>query len=43
MERTRGLEPFIKRLTDGQKADISKKFEIYHNTGRLTGGVAKAA
>ena len=38
-----GLEPFIERLTKGQKADISKKFEIYHNTGRLKGGAAKAA
>ena len=39
----KGLEPFIERLTDGQKADISKNFEIYHNTGRLKGGAAKAA
>ena len=39
----KGLEPFIERLTDGQKADISKKLEIYHNTGRLKGGAAKAA
>ena len=39
----KGLQPFIERLTDGQKADISKKFEIYHNTGRLKGGAAKAA
>ena len=39
----KGLEPFIERLTEGQKADISKKFEIYHNTGRLKGGAAKAA
>ena len=39
----KGLEPFIERLTEGKKADISKKFEIYHNTGRLKGGAAKAA
>ena len=39
----KGLEPFIERLPEGQKADISKKFEIYHNTGRLKGGAAKAA
>ena len=39
----KGLEPFIERLTDGQKADINKKFEICHNTGRLQGGAAKAA
>ena len=39
----KGLQPFIERLTDGQKADISKKFEIYHNTGRLKVGAAKAA
>jgi hypothetical protein len=39
----KGLEPFIEKLTDGQKADINKKFEIYHNTGRLKGGAAKAA
>ena len=38
-----GLEPFIERLTKGQTADISKTFEIYHNTGRLKGGAAKAA
>jgi hypothetical protein len=38
-----GLEPFIERLTDRQKADISKELEIYHNTGRLKGGAAKAA
>ena len=34
---------FIEKLTDGQKADINKKFEIYHNTGRLKGSAAKAA
>ena len=39
----KGLEPFIERLTEAQKADISKKFEICHNTGRLKGGAAKAA
>ena len=39
----KGLEPFVERLTDGQKADINEKFEIYHNTGRLKGGAAKAA
>ena len=38
-----GLEPFIEKLTDGQKADISTKLEIYHNTGRLKGRAAKAA
>ena len=38
-----GLEPFIERLTKGQTTDISKTFEIYHNTGRLKGGAAKAA
>ena len=39
----KGLEPFIETLTDGQNADISKKFEICDNTGRLKGGAAKAA
>ena len=38
-----GLEPFIEKLTDGQKADISTKLEIYHNTGRLKGRAAKAS
>ena len=33
----KGLEPFIEKLTDGQKADINKKFEICH---RLKGGAA---
>ena len=39
----KGLEPFIEKLTDGQKADISTKLEIYHNTGRLKGRASKAA
>ena len=38
----KGLEPFIEKLTEAQKADINKKFEIYHRTGRLKGGAAKA-
>ena len=39
----KGLEPFIETLTEAQKAEISKKFENCHKTGRLKGGAANAA